>query len=265
MSDNFDSPPIKSASQFYHSQMQYHPSGVSTPPPPGLQYYMPQPYPQAYAHYSTNTLPQAFVSNFQSLSLEDPNNQYMPMPAYYPSYVMGYPQMQAYPPQPVMNPYYAPPLQSQPQPQPQSLINNSPNKKRKTPSKPSQFRPQPTSFIGHDHDHGEHNADNEDMIISLIREFEEHENNIEIIKGKVSGLALTQTGSRFLQKQLTKASPSFVSFILQEVLTFIEQQFRSKQVCLILWSIAMLTIFAKDYYQVALHLNEFASSNKYLS
>lgn len=203
----------KSASQFYHSQLQSHPSGVSTPPPPGIPYYpMPQQYQQpTYGHYSTNTLPQAFVQGFQSLQLEDPQ-QYPGMPPGYYPYYMGYQQPMAgyMPGQPMMQvpPQYYPPAQP---------VSPGGSKKRRSPMRPSQFRPASGSFAARDYDHGEHNAANEESIVAIIKEFEDRGSDTTALKGKIPGLAVTQTGSRFLQKQLTKASPSFVSFVLQEV------------------------------------------------
>lgn len=221
---NFAPGLLNPAAQFYHTQMVQHRSGVSTPPPPGMQYYNMAPMypPPAYGHYSTNTLPQNFVQNFQALQIDDPN-QYAQAPQGYYPYYMGFPQMTAYPAQPPMMPQYYTP--SQP-------AATSPSKKKKSPTKPSQFRPQPSSFASQDHDHGEHNAENEEFIVEMIREFEDGGSDTSALKGKVSGLALTQTGSRFLQKQLTKASPSFVTFVLEEVLTHQRYLDRSRKVCL---------------------------------
>jgi len=39
----------------------------------------------------------------------------------------------------------------------------------------------------------------------------------EILRGKISKLATTQTGSRYLQNQLTKSNPVLIEFLLQEV------------------------------------------------
>ncbi len=200
-----------SASQFYYSQLNSHPSGVSTPPPPGMPYYQPAPmqYQQqpTYGHYSTTTLPQTFVQGFQSLQLDD--SQYPPgnpmPPPYYPAVYMGYP---GYPSaQPMMPPQV-----------PQRYYQSGPAK-RKLQTRPSQFRPPSSTFIGGggEFDHGEHNAENEEHIVAAIKEFEEHAGDTAALRGKVAELAVTQTGSRFLQKQLTKASPSFVTFVLQEV------------------------------------------------
>ena len=126
----------------------------------------------------------------------------MPQPAgYYPTY-MNYPQM--YTSQPIMQ-YYQPPVQFSPQALPQ---------KKKAVSKPSKFKPQPET---EKFERGEHKAVNEDYILSVIKEYLENDNDVDALKGKLVNLALTQTGSRFLQKQLTKANPGFVSFVLQEV------------------------------------------------
>ncbi len=163
-------------------------------------------------HYSTNTLPQAMVQGMQGLSVNDPAQfapmvpatQYVQTPAgYYPVY-MSYPQIPMYQSQPVMQ-YYQPSSQ---------FAQTARPMKRRPSAKPSQFKPQPTV---EQTDHGEHKAENEDYILSVIKEFLDQESGLGALKGKVTGLALTQTGSRFLQKQLTKANPAFVSFVLQEV------------------------------------------------
>ena len=39
----------------------------------------------------------------------------------------------------------------------------------------------------------------------------------KILTGAVTRLATSQTGSRYLQKELTKASPSLIEFMLSEV------------------------------------------------
>jgi hypothetical protein len=117
---------------------------------------------------------------------------------FYPMYDSSHSQgMSMYPQYP---PPYNPPGKLQP------------TLKRKSPAKPSQFRPQPSA-----HDYGEHNAENEEDVIAVIKEFEEKNNDESVLVGRMSSLAQTQTGSRFLQKQLNKANPLFISFILQEV------------------------------------------------
>jgi len=200
-----------SSAQYYQSHLQIHRTGVSTPPPPGMQYYPQQPYPNPYnpyGHYSSSALPQAYVQNFAGLTLEEQSATMNPYPMipnpYYPMYAPGYP---------------APPMFAQPALQyyPQSQQQIGTPKKKKTMAQPSKFKPVSSNFIRHDTDYGEHAAENEESIISLIKEYESHEGEYGLIKGRVSELAVTQTGSRFLQKQLTKASPDFVSFVLNEV------------------------------------------------
>ncbi len=232
------------ATQFYREQL-HHPPGVSTPPPCGYQYpaaqaiYMQSdprfgPYPPQVSHYSTNTLPQCMVQGMQGLSLGDPagQQQYVAMPTQYVQTPAGYyPVYMGYPPQvpmyasspalgmgqmmgsPAMMSYYQPAPQFAPQPQPKHQIFREPAKKHSS-LKPSQFRPQ-QSFEAYDH--GEHKAANEDYILSVIKEYLEHGNDLTTLKGKLAGLAATQTGSRFLQKQLTTANPAFVAFVLKEV------------------------------------------------
>ena len=160
---------------------QFHRDGVSTPPP-GLGYYNGTPQILYYQPYDPNGYPQGVPYG---------------MSGYYPPY-MNY--------QPFQSPqdFYK---QQQP-----SLA--TPKKKS---SKPSQFRPHLSSFNSKDHNFGEHNAENEGEITSVIIEFEQSQNNLSVLKGKISELAVTQTGSRFLQRQLTKSSPEFIDFILTEV------------------------------------------------
>ena len=74
------------------------------------------------------------------------------------------------------------------------------------------------AFIPELQDHGEHNALNEEYIQSVIKDYEEKKCDNIILKGKMYELAVTQTGSRFLQKMITKANPPFVQFVLEEVL-----------------------------------------------
>jgi len=57
----------------------------------------------------------------------------------------------------------------------------------------------------------------EDFAIALIQNYFAFRNDIRVFKGKVNSLATTQTGSRFLQKELKDSNLDFVSFILEEV------------------------------------------------
>ena len=66
-------------------------------------------------------------------------------------------------------------------------------------------------------DHGEHNAENEEYIQKIIKDYDDNQFELKMLSGKIPELCVTQTGSRFLQKQLTKANPDFIQFILDEV------------------------------------------------
>lgn len=57
----------------------------------------------------------------------------------------------------------------------------------------------------------------EDGTVGTIEEYFKSRNNVGTLKGKVTALAVTQTGSRFLQKQLANSDLDFTSFILEEV------------------------------------------------
>lgn len=221
---------FKTASQYYQSHMP-RVSGVSTPPPPGYQYgpytqpyapAFPQPHMQdpnyafdrpSFPHYSTNSLPQGFAQGYYGMPLGDTGPQYSPIPSmqymgpsggYYPMY-SELTQHQNIAPYPIM-----PPGIPHPSKVPQSA-------KKKSPMKPSQFKPQPSPFTPFTHDYGEHNAENEELVIAIIKEFEEKNGDEEALVGKIASLAVTQTGSRFLQKQLISATPDFVTFVLREV------------------------------------------------
>ena len=140
--------------------------------------------------------------------LEDPNSQITSMApqqyvtGYYPMY-MNYPQMPANLPQ----------IGRQPQPRISKW----------SPRKPSTFRPQGDS------EQNEHNAVNEQDILFLIKEYEDKNNNFNVLVGRIVGLAVTQTGSRFLQKQLTKSNPDFVTFVLKEVYNCVEDAGQAEQ------------------------------------
>lgn len=217
--------------------------GFSTPPPPGMVQYYPSagkeyhnmnneahrmglPSPELHYHYSSNAV----------------SNQYYPYSAY-PQYPPGYYPPMCYPNYPYADPYYYANFPQFPYPQyqapysgmPPSLVR--PNAHRSSSSssipvsqshllgtphkkslpRPSQFRPQPASFLSQVQDHGVHNAENEEFILGIIKEYEDSGCDCNIIKGKVRDLAITQTGSRFLQKMLGKASPSLVAFFLEDV------------------------------------------------
>jgi hypothetical protein len=51
----------------------------------------------------------------------------------------------------------------------------------------------------------------------VIRMYEESGSDIQVLAGHILTLACTQSGSRFLQAEVTKGDPHFVSFVLQEV------------------------------------------------
>ncbi len=225
----------KSATQFYKAQL-HRPSGVSTPPPMSYPSYIQPVPPEGFppnlrassytaSHYSTNTLPQVaeYIHGFQQLHLGDPNvqapsahqqqpylqPQYVQTPAgFYPVYYSGQLPGVVY-----AAPAPPPSLSLHPGAAPFTPTKGS-GLKKKPLARPSQFRP-PESF--EPPEHGEHKAANEEYILSVIQGFLEHGSDISILKGKVVTLALTQTGSRFLQKQLTKANPGFVAFVLEEV------------------------------------------------
>lgn len=158
-----------------------HRDGVSTPPP-GLGYYFgPEPSYNPYAPYDANPYPQSFSQPFHSY----PNPGYPPV---YMNYQGCY---------------------QQPQPS-----GGTPKKRL---AKPSQFRPNVSSFGSKAFTFGTHNAENEEEIMAIINEFEEKEGDLSVLRGKVTKLVLTQTGSRFLQKLLPRSTPEFISFILLEV------------------------------------------------
>jgi hypothetical protein len=58
---------------------------------------------------------------------------------------------------------------------------------------------------------------NEDYILALIHQFENSKHDYNILSDYIFNLAISQTGSRFLQKELTKANPPFIQFILKQV------------------------------------------------
>lgn len=182
---------LSSFQQYVPQYPEFHRTGVSTPPP-GLGYYdnnLPVSYNMYMPYDPTNSIP--------SFPQIDPGSYIMQ--GYYPMYVN-------YQPYPQSNGYYTPPTRPAP---------GTPTKK-KCSVRPSQFCPHKSSFSSKDHNYGEHTAENEELVIAAIKEFEK-EGNLNVLKGKIAELAATQTGSRFLQRQLTKASPSFVSFVLTEV------------------------------------------------
>lgn len=53
--------------------------------------------------------------------------------------------------------------------------------------------------------------------ISVIQDYFVFGNDINVLKGKITSLALTQAGSRFLQKQLAKTNPALIYLVLQEI------------------------------------------------
>ena len=60
----------------------------------------------------------------------------------------------------------------------------------------------------------------ESFIYNLIKDYEDssgQNDKLSVLKGSIMKLALTQTGSRFLQKQLTKANTTLVEFLLEEI------------------------------------------------
>lgn len=163
---------------------QAHRPGVNTPPP-GLQQYTEFPPYDLYSPYAVNGYAQGFSHP------PYPNSGYLPI---YMNY-QGYQDPQG---------YY----------QPVKQTAGTPKKKS---AKPSQFRPHLSAFGSKEVTFGQHSADNEEDIVTLINEFEGKEHDLLVLKGKITELVLTQTGSRFLQKQLTKSSPEFITFILEEV------------------------------------------------
>lgn len=175
--------PLSALAQEYVSQA--HRPGVNTPPP-GLQQYAEFPSYDPYSPYGLNSYAQDF-----SQPPPYPNSGYVPI---YVNY-QGYQDPQSY----------------------YQLVKPTTSTPKKKSAKPSQFRPHLSAFGSKEVTFGQHNAENEEDIVTLINEFETKGHDLLVLKGKVTELALTQTGSRFLQKQLTRSSPEFITFILQEV------------------------------------------------
>ncbi len=228
---------MRTAGQYYGSKLGWS-SGVSTPPAQGYHNYHPalyQPHPvyqsPGHPHYSSGALPQVVMQGFQTLALDDHNVQYVPMMSsqyvqsqgYYPMY-MGYsqPTFTSYMvPQsgtpPLMQPGAVPLMQSGGTPQKQPPLRRMSSGRRKTQMKPSQFRPQASTYMASEPESLPGETSNESWVLSIISEFEANNNDTSRLVGKLADLAVTQTGSRFLQKQLTTSNPEFVPFVLHEV------------------------------------------------
>ena len=243
--------PMKTAGQYYGSKLGWG-SGVSTPPAQGCPYYPPTLYQPhllyqspVHPHYSSGALPQAVVQGFQSFTLDDPNAQYLPIASsqyvqsagYYPMY-MGYSQ-------PAYASYIAPQAAVASTLQPGGVKHQQPplrrmsSGRRKTLTKPSQFRPQAATYMTSESEGRVGDGGNEAWVLSIISDFEASNHDTSCLVGKLGALAVTQTGSRFLQKQLATSNPDFVPFVLQEVGT--ELKCRSNISCPSSWSTTMPT------------------------
>lgn len=178
----------KSNSAYYEMQHQNYSSYEASP--------QAMPLPQNYAS------PQFPQQNMQYYQYEDLNNQfantgpiqYAAIPVgYYPGYT-SYSQPCYYPNQQ--------PTNSLP-----SMKKPSSTIKKKSPSKSSQFKPQSNL----------NTAESEIFAGEVIKEFEENSSDFSILTGSIKIIAQTQTGSRFLQKQLSKGTPDFIEFVLKEI------------------------------------------------
>lgn len=178
--------------------LSYHRTGVSTPPP-GLSYHdnaFQTGYSLPYPPYGPSAVPQHLPPNDMASSYPFP--EYSHRGGYYSVYMnyQGYPQETG---------YYTPPVQP---------VSMSPTNKNAPPLKPSKFRPNKSLFAKREKRHPDN--DEEERVVGIIEEFQK-ENDEEVMRERIAELAVTQTGSRFLQHHLDKARPSFVSFVLQEV------------------------------------------------
>eukprot|EP00826_Nyctotherus_ovalis_P024427 TRINITY_DN1889_c0_g1_i4.p1 TRINITY_DN1889_c0_g1~~TRINITY_DN1889_c0_g1_i4.p1 ORF type:complete len:339 (+),score=98.40 TRINITY_DN1889_c0_g1_i4:102-1118(+) len=178
--------------------LSYHRTGVSTPPP-GLSYHenaFQTSYSFPYSLYGPSAIPQHLAQNDVAGSYPFP--EYSHRGGYYSVYVsyQGYPQETG---------YYTPPVQP---------VSISPTNKNAPLLKPSKFRPNKSLFAKREKKYAD--SGEEERIAGIIEEFQK-ENDEEALRERIAELAVTQTGSRFLQHHLNKARPSFVSFVLQEV------------------------------------------------
>jgi hypothetical protein len=190
-----------SHSQELSSQCSKFDRSYSSASPPGLGYYenlFPFNYNLPYSSYVPNALPQPFPQN-------DPTSSYA-IQGYYPMYV----NYQGYPPE---TGHYTPPMHP---------VSMSPTNKNNL-LKPSKGRPHKSLFAKKEQTHADQD---EERITEIIENFDK-ESDIEALKGEITELAKTQTGSRFLQRQLTKLSPSFVTFILEEVILLYTHRLKS--------------------------------------
>ncbi len=161
------------------------------PQPPGLYPAAPQPSipsaPYYHPSYSSTTLMQPVMAM---------QNAYAPMyqiPEYYaatlcqPVFV------------PVAVPYYqyAAPPKCQPPARGYSSFTKLPVQTMSTPRKGS--------------------PDPEEGTHPLVQKFEENGRDCKILAGHVAKLGKSQSGSRFLQKEVEKADPAFLSFVVHEV------------------------------------------------
>jgi hypothetical protein len=215
-------PPGLGAGDFLHDPHRHNSQNAwdnqqyesqDSPSPQSDPWHSPNDYQNTQNKYGFNTPPVPLTKpvqhNFNYYFQAYPEMQmpYYQQPIQYAAIPLAFiPSYQAMP-QPV---YYNNQTPQYTSPQPSS---SAPISKKKSPTKASQFKPSNSSA----------SPDNENWVADVIKSFEESNNDFNILSTNLKDIAQTQSGSRFLQKQLTKGSPDFIEFVLKQIGSYLPE------------------------------------------
>lgn len=163
-------------------------------------------------HYSDTTLENQLAQPMQNLNLGYPQGV---APIYYIQPYFAYPgyPLVAQGHQAQQVPYYQPQPQIQPQLFPsqfQEMRSFSSTQVPTFPQYSGQTFPPDQSAQGFP-------QNNEEFVESIVGPYEKSNCDTKLLEGKIGLLAHFQSGSRYLQKQVEKSNPVFLSFLLKEV------------------------------------------------
>lgn len=149
------------------------------------------------------------AQNFDQMALQ--NLSISPPMYYYPAYCPGYP-LPTVVGSGIPFPYGPPPISPSIYREPRRILSwNPPDSSETTSPRPNLSSPEVRGG----------SYSNEKYVESIIKPYEESNGDLKLLEGKVAILAHFQSGSRYLQKMLTKSSSQLISFFINEVRIYI--------------------------------------------
>ena len=161
-------------------------------------------------HYSTGNLP---VQYFAPCPPQDYCEPYMPI-YQVPGYIAVDPLTGMALPQMVMQPALYPAALCCP-----PAFKQSPRRLSSLKQAPrSQFCPTPSSYRPTE---AQSLGSNDEYVQGIVNAFEQSGHDTSLLAGRILTLAHFQSGSRYLQRQVTLGNPDFIAFLISEVVVFL--------------------------------------------